>query len=189
MWVSLIIFLCCWHGVSTTPIFYLWLNESSQVFIFTTLSTILMNIYVWLTREWVSISRGGEWCRQANGVCYVSGWVWCSVDIDISTCVTRSRSWTSCVSLTNFYLSYKKGVAIPCWILSARRRGNNTWRFLYTQQGVRGFGDTLMGTPIIVPSRKRARCINLILQKNVFCVCLVCLLCVKQKHFASALFH
>ena len=25
-----------------------------------------------------------------------------------------------------FYLSYKKGVAIPCWILSARRRGNST---------------------------------------------------------------
>ena len=49
--------------------------------------------------------------------------------------------------------------------------------------------DTLMGTPIIVSSRKRARCINLILEKNVFCVCLVCLLCVKQTHLASALSH
>ena len=53
----------------------------------------------------------------------------------------------------------------------------------------RDLWDALMGTPVIVPSRKRARCINLILEKNVFCVCLVCLLCVKQTHLASALSH
>ena len=33
------------------------------------------------------------------------------------------------------------------------------------------------GTPVIVPSRKRARCINLILEKNVFCLSCLFVLC------------
>ena len=54
--------------------------------------------------------------------------------------VPTSERVCAMLKFDEFYLSYKKGVAIPCWILSARKRGNNTWRFLYTQQGVRGFG-------------------------------------------------
>ena len=92
---------------------------------------------------------------------------------------------TSLVYISNLSI-YRLGDVSYC---SERRRMSVKAFGVERKRQERGLWDTLMGTPVIVPSRKRARCINLILAKNVFCVCLVCLLCVNQTHLASALSH
>ena len=119
--------------VSQRLIFYLWPSGNSQVVILRpTVNKVVMNIYERLSREWVSIREEANGADKGMVVCYACGWVWCGVDI--YSCVTRSRSWSTCFILMNssyptrgqqFYLP-DEGVTIPWWILST--------------QGVRGFG-------------------------------------------------